>query len=105
MSDLISLNIKITKNCFEKLKEQLDFAKDSGITAFENVSTVEELITKYLEQMSGGDEQFKQIQNKMQEVLQALNDKGIDMMDVFNSLNEKIDDIEKATKKSTSKKN
>ncbi|PYC99537.1 hypothetical protein B4U78_016420 [Microbacterium esteraromaticum] len=102
--DTITINLKITKDLYEKLEVQLKLLKDNNIHGLENAETVEDLIIFYLEHFSAGEEKMKKIEDRMQSVLDTLRERGVDVLDLFNSFNQKVQD-EKEEREMESRRN
>lgn len=103
--DSITLNLKITRDLYEKLQTQLKLLKDNNIHGLEEAESVEDLIIFYLEHFSAGEEKMKKIEDRMQSVLDTLKERGVDVLDLFNSFNQKIQEEERERDMETRKNN
>ncbi|AHC39918.1 hypothetical protein OVS_01645 [Mycoplasma ovis str. Michigan] len=101
----MNFQISISKELYEKLKDQLKLLKDNNVQGLEDIETIEQLIVFYLEHFSAGEEKMKKIEERMQSVLDTLKDRGVDVMDLFDSFNKKIKEEEKEGESDDSEKN
>lgn len=90
MSDKIKIQITISPTILRKLEEQLEAMKiaeaSSEISSLPKIDTVEELIESYIEQLTRANDDFVNMKDKLEEVYQTFEQKGINLSEIFNSL-------------------
>lgn len=81
----VNVTLKITKELYEELKKQLEFLKNSNLAKFQDINTVEELVSQFLSSFKYTQDRFDNIQEKIFSAFDDLDKKQRLIKDIFNA--------------------
>ncbi|CBZ40499.1 hypothetical protein MSUIS_04060 [Mycoplasma suis KI3806] len=80
----VIVTLSMDKSLYESIVKQFELLKDKRMDGFPQVETIEEFILFYLKWLASENDQMKVIETKVNDILETLKDKGIDLMSEFN---------------------
>lgn len=90
MKQKVKIEIHLSEEILQKLKEQLASMKVAEASLPENnfpkINTIKELIEAYVEQLTKANDDFSNMKDKLEDVYEVFQQKGINLTEIFNSL-------------------
>ncbi|AGX89058.1 hypothetical protein [Mycoplasma parvum] len=80
----VTITLTIKKSLYDSIVKQFETLKEKDIEGFSSVKNIEEFIVFYLKWLSNEGDHFKELESKMQDILNVLKDRGIDLLDELN---------------------
>ncbi|ADX98003.1 hypothetical protein [Mycoplasma suis] len=100
----VEVTLSMDKSLYDSIVKQFELLKDKRMDGFPQVETIEEFILFYLKWLASENDQMKVIETKVNDILETLKDKGIDLMSEFNFNSEDFAKSMKSSKEETEEK-